>query len=105
MGRTFVAVIDRWLHYRGTNIHSHITLGLELGGCCYEVVVVMRWLLYRVTTVLRFHCSAIHLRVISLAQFAAEGDSLKASGGIFTAEREETTKVGFCGAMVYRFLA
>ena len=51
MGHRSVAVIERWLFNRGSNIGHYITSDLKL------VAVIIRWLLYRVTTIQRFHCT------------------------------------------------
>ena len=51
MGHKSMAVIERWLFNRGSNIGHYITSDLK------QVAVIMRWLLYRVTTIQRFHCT------------------------------------------------
>ena len=50
MGHKSVAVIERWLFNRGSNICHYIASDLK------QVAVIVRWLLYRVTTKQRFHC-------------------------------------------------
>ena len=54
MGHKSVAVIERWLFNRGSNIGHHIASDLK------QVAVIMRWLLYRVTTIHRFYCTCVH---------------------------------------------